>query len=120
MRSCHPTLEVAGPEPVGEEFIELFNTGSTQLDLTGWRITGGVDFDFPAGTVIGAGKVLVVAGQKQSFVARHPGVTNVVGDFVRQSVVGPGPSTNYSGVLSNSRDTIDLEADTGDRIDTVA
>src|SRR5688572_29158787 len=43
------------------EFIELHNSGTTALDLSGWRLTEGVEFTFPAGTTIGAGGYLVVA-----------------------------------------------------------
>ena len=29
------------------EFIEIYNPTSTPVDLTGWQIRGGVEFDFP-------------------------------------------------------------------------
>ena len=48
-------------EPRRREFIELFNRSAAPIDLTGWRIRGGVDFDLPAGTTLGAGAYLVIA-----------------------------------------------------------
>ncbi len=43
------------------EFIELYNGGSTAVELTDWRIRGGIDYDFPAGATLGPYSVLVVA-----------------------------------------------------------
>ena len=38
-----------------EEFIEIINTNTYAVDLSGWRVEGGVDFTFPPGAVIPAG-----------------------------------------------------------------
>ncbi len=46
-------------EPV--EFIELFNSGTNVVALSGWAISDGVNFTFPAGVEIAAGGYLVVA-----------------------------------------------------------
>jgi hypothetical protein len=43
------------------EFIELYNTQPWQEDLTGFRLTGEISYDFPAGTTIAAGARLVIA-----------------------------------------------------------
>lgn len=43
------------------EFVELLNTGDTEVDLSGWSFTDGIDFAFPQDTSIGAGAYLVVA-----------------------------------------------------------
>lgn len=45
-----------------EEWIELANLMAVDMDLSGWRITGGVNFTFPDGTRIAGGGHLVVAG----------------------------------------------------------
>jgi hypothetical protein len=76
-----------------EEFIELHNRGAADVDLTGWRLTSAVRFTFPEVT-IPAGGYLVVAADLETFAAKYPDVTNVVG--------------NWSGILSNSRETINL------------
>ena len=47
-----PTFTV---ENSGREFIELHNTGVVAADLSGWALTNGVSYTFPAATVIPAG-----------------------------------------------------------------
>ncbi|MEM6263283.1 MAG: lamin tail domain-containing protein [Bacteroidota bacterium] len=49
------------------EFIELFNAGSTAVDLSGWSFTAGVDFTFPSGASIGAGEYVVVTVNQTGF-----------------------------------------------------
>lgn len=51
------------PEPSYEavEFLELFNGGTEPVELSGWRISGGVDWTFPAQTIVEAGAYVVVA-----------------------------------------------------------
>lgn len=48
------------------EWIELANLMSADMDLSGWRISGGIDYVFPEGTVIEAGGYVVVAGDPGS------------------------------------------------------
>lgn len=50
----------AGPGENGE-WIELFNQMGIRVDLSGWRLSGGIDYTFPAGTSINPGAYLVVA-----------------------------------------------------------
>lgn len=47
-----------------DEFVELVNTGAGDADLSGWTVSDriGTRFTFPEGTVLGAGKALVVFG----------------------------------------------------------
>ena len=47
------------------EYIELYNRGDSEIDLTGWRFVEGVNFAFPSGTVIKPGKFLVIAANRQ-------------------------------------------------------
>ena len=35
-----------------EEYIRISNSENTEIDITGWTLSGGVDFTFPPGTVI--------------------------------------------------------------------
>ncbi len=46
-------------EPV--EFIELHNSGTADVDLSGWAFTAGIDYVLPSGTTLPAGGYLVVA-----------------------------------------------------------
>ena len=44
------------PIPGSEsEFIELHNQMAVDMDLSGWRISGGISYLFPEGTTIKAG-----------------------------------------------------------------
>jgi hypothetical protein len=49
------------PENSALEFIEIHNPDSSAANLSGWAITTGADFTFPAGTTLAAGGYLVVA-----------------------------------------------------------
>src|ERR1043165_3221279 len=46
-------------EPV--EFVELFNAGSANVDLSDWYFSDGINFTFPIGTSLPAGGYVVVA-----------------------------------------------------------
>ncbi len=48
------------PKTARLEFVELLNTGPGPVALNGWRMTGGIDFPFPAGTLLGEGKFLLL------------------------------------------------------------
>jgi len=106
---------------VREEFVELFNAGSTNVNLTGWGISGGIDYSFPSNTVIGAGNYLVVAAHLPTFSARYPGVGNVVGSWLTLTVTNVNGRlfTNYTPVLSNTRNAVNLNNGVGTRIDEV-
>lgn len=70
-------------EDPAEEFVELHNRGSNVVDLAGWRFVDGIEFDFPAGSVLAPGGYLVVARDAARFRASHPDLpaSLVVGDF---------------------------------------
>ncbi|MBN2477406.1 MAG: lamin tail domain-containing protein [Pirellulales bacterium] len=42
------------------EFIEIYNSGNVMEDLTDWRLLGAIEYDFPAGTALGPGSMLVI------------------------------------------------------------
>jgi hypothetical protein len=54
----HPAA-VEGAEEC--EWVELYNQMGVDVDVSGWRLTGGIDFKFPDGTVIGGGEYLLVS-----------------------------------------------------------
>lgn len=61
-----------------EQWFEVYNAGADGVDLSGWRVTQGVDFVFSGGTRLTAGAYLVVAADGPVFSRLHPGVTNFV------------------------------------------
>ncbi len=65
------------------DWIELYNPGTADVDLTGWTYSDEDDdhvFMLPDGTVLKSGEYLVVAQEIARFAAIHPDVSNVVGD----------------------------------------
>ncbi len=86
------------------EFIELYNTNPWPEDLTGWRISGDVDFAFAPGTSIPAQGFLVVAAVPADVQTVH-GITGVLGPWT-------GALSNEGGTLRLRRknDAIVLEA----------
>ncbi|HYG33940.1 MAG TPA: lamin tail domain-containing protein, partial [Clostridia bacterium] len=62
------------------EFIELYNSGSTSVSLSGWGITGGITYTIPNGTTLDAGGYLVIA-QNPATIAKKFGV-NALGPWV--------------------------------------
>ena len=84
------------------EFIELYNTGNSQIDLGGYNFTKGIDYIFPAGSSINAGEYIIVAKNEGSYSGQ--------GFQVFQWA---------DGTLSNIWDHIQLEDDQGQLIDYV-
>jgi hypothetical protein len=82
------------------EWVELHNQMAVDMDISGWRLAGGIDFRFDEGSVIPGGGHLVVALSPAALTAAA-GVTNVVGPF--------------SGRLGNAGDTVTLR-NNNDRI----
>jgi hypothetical protein len=82
------------------EFIELTNTQSSPLDLTGLSFTAGIRFDFatlpPAGRVIPGDGRLILARNTTAFTLRY-GAISTAGE--------------YDGFLANSGETISLILD---------
>ncbi len=73
-----------------ESFIEIVNDNTEAVDLTGWRLDGGVTFHFAAGTVIPAKESAFLSPDPRAFRARSSNPRGGQGLFV----IGP-----YSGNL---------------------
>ena len=89
-----------------EEWIELYNRDAARtVDLSHWRLTDAVEFEFPAGTSLGPGEYLVIAGNADAMRAAYPEVDNIVGSF--------------AGSLSDRNDRLQLIDDFGNPADDV-
>ncbi len=53
------------------DYLELYNMGSSVLDLTGFQFTSGFDFTFPEGTLIAPGASLLVVQNIAAFTTRY-------------------------------------------------
>jgi hypothetical protein len=79
------------------EFVELVNHSGFDVDITGWRIGGGVDYVFPEGSRVADGAYIVVAKDLAAFERRYPSVASSV------TVFGP-----FAGRLDDSGEALEL------------
>ena len=79
-----------------DEFVELFNRGTSIVALANWQFTSGITFTFPPGASIDPGGYAVVTPNRARFLSRYPAVnpTLVYGD--------------YGGSLANSGERLAL------------
>jgi hypothetical protein len=87
-----------------QEYIRLGNPHAVDLDISGWRLAGGVDFIFPGGSVVRAGESIHVSRNPAAFRRR------AVAPGGGQGLLVTGP---YQGALSNFGETIELRDATG-------
>lgn len=66
-----------------DEYIELFNRGSSNVDVSLWQLADGITFTIPQGTVIGSSNYLVVARNQTHLRSVYTNLTaaNTVGDY---------------------------------------
>ena len=63
------------------EFIEIKNIGGLALDLTDVRFTKGIDYDFPANTMIDPGEILLVVRNRAIFESRYGAGLPIAGEW---------------------------------------
>ena len=85
------------------EFIELWNSGNTAMDISNYLIDG-INYIFPEGSSIPAGSYLVLAKDESVF----------------QMEYGFSPFDEYCGELSNNGESIRLIDNTGVRLHKVS
>jgi len=95
----------------GQEYIRLHNPNSTAVDISGWKLAGGVDLAFRPGTVIPAGGELYAVADIQQFLATS------------QGEIGGGQENlthgNYSGQLGFLSETVNLISVDGNVVATL-
>lgn len=119
------------------DWIELYNSGDTAVDLSGWGLSDDTEqpmlFRFPSGTVIGAGKHMIVFASKQESTAAelHTGfalskngdtviLSNADGKVLQQ-VELPTLGTDVSyGRTPDGSDTLEIMAPTPAKANAVA
>ncbi len=102
----HPVDENAPQD--NHEYVELFNRGSADSDLSGWKLTGDIQYTFPPGTTLPAGGYLVIAKNRTALLTISNYQINpslVVGD--------------YSGELDNGGGTVTLQSANGVTADSL-
>ena len=89
--------------PVRESFIELYNDTDATVDLSNWRLRGGVDYFFPANTFLAAHTFAVVAEDPATISNRY-------------GVIAFGP---WFGGLNNDGEEVTLRDALNDTVDKV-
>ena len=88
------------------EFVEICNRSSAIVNLSQWRIRGGVEFDFPAGTELDSGEVLLIVPFDLNLPENTPRLLAFRANY------GLDPSApllgGYQGKLSDSMDWVRL------------
>ncbi|MBN2476259.1 MAG: lamin tail domain-containing protein [Pirellulales bacterium] len=87
------------------EFIEIYNPTAATVDLTNWRIRGGVDFNFAPGTLLAAHATLVVVPFDPSDSQKLSAFHDDYGIGGEVQIVG-----GYSGRLDNGGERIELQS----------
>ncbi|HUS34207.1 MAG TPA: lamin tail domain-containing protein [Verrucomicrobiae bacterium] len=80
------------------DFVEIYNGEAIFMDLTGWTISGGIDYAFPAGFKLAAGQFVVIAADPDAIESTY-GISGVLGPYQR--------------VLSDTEDTLTLRNQSG-------
>jgi hypothetical protein len=80
-----------------DEYVELYNRGTSTVDISGWRLSDGITYTFPTNTFVAPGGFVVVAANATNLIARYPQLSGA-------NTVG-----NYAGKLSDNSDRLALE-----------
>ena len=56
---------------VRDQYVELFNSGATTVSLAGWQFTRGINYLFTTNTVIGPGRYVVLAKDRNRMISRY-------------------------------------------------
>lgn len=75
------------------EYLEVMNISGAVVDLAGVRFTGGIDYNFAAGTLLQPGSRLVIAANRDAFLLRHPGAS---------TQLAAGAFLNGTGLVNSS------------------
>jgi len=94
------------------EFVELYNVGPVDVDMSGWHFTDGITYTFPHNTVLRSGEYLVVA--EDAYAAYSPKTITQKYGTDPAKVYGP-----FTGNLRNFGEKIELCNAAGVEIDQV-
>jgi len=85
------------------EFVELYNTTDTNIDISHWRVSDGIDFEFPEATILPAHGYVVVAQDPATILSKFGA-----------AAFGP-----FIGRLENDGERIVLRDEAGVKVDEV-
>ena len=91
-----PAEFAAGFSDEDFEFIEVRNVGPSNVELTDVRFTKGIDFDFPAGTMLATGAVTLVVKNAAAFALRYGSGKPVAGSYGTDALSNGGERLKLS------------------------
>ena len=100
-----PTEKRVARTPSDFEYLTLTNSSQGQLNLSGLRISDGVEFEFPRHFILAPRESITVTRNQIAFQIRHGKTTNVIG--------------NFKGKLDNRGDRIHCISPQGATIESV-
>ncbi|MCK4746333.1 MAG: CotH kinase family protein, partial [Bacteroidales bacterium] len=65
----NPSSDLQGDD-VDFEFVELVNSEESQIDISGYQLTGGIELIFPPGSYMEAGEYIIVAKNAETYATR--------------------------------------------------
>ncbi|MEZ5301250.1 MAG: lamin tail domain-containing protein [Verrucomicrobiales bacterium] len=89
-----------------EEYFEILNPNAYAADISGWQISGAVDFTFKAGTVVLPGETLYVAKDVAAWRGRAAGPTGGEGHFVQGGYSGQLSARGEDLILTNPQGAV--------------
>lgn len=102
----HPQKQVVDNDTLKSgnlEFIEIKNNTQSDIDISGFKITGGICFEFPLETTLTAGKLMVIASDTSSF----------------RKLYQINPFGQFDGNLDNDKEKVILENPCGAIISSI-
>ncbi len=102
-----PAVTALGVAQEDLQFVEVHNPTFAAVDLTDWRIRGGIDFDFPAGTMLGPQETAILV----SFDPASAADADLVTGFSLHHGLGGGVRLigGYAGRLSDAGELVELQ-----------
>ncbi len=91
------------------EFVEIYNSDIVSEDMSGYRLSGDVDFTFPSGTILPSGGFLVVAHNPAALQSYY-GISGVLGPFTNNL-----PNDSGTVHLRNELNGVVLEVNYGSK-----
>ncbi len=92
-----------------QEYVQITNANTYAVDVSGWKVSGGIEHTFKPGTVIPARNVLYLSPDVNAFRARASGPRGGLGLFVQG---------NYRGQLSTWGESVVISDLTGRTVNT--
>jgi spore coat protein H len=89
----------------GLQYVELFNGGAQETDISGWAFHHGIQFEFPKLTRLPPGGFVVVCRNRSEFVDRYGSGVRLAGEF--------------AGRLSHGGERLELAEHSGKIVDSV-